>query len=70
MERICPQDCDRYEIVVKRVGRSDPLETNVLGEKETQKILRLIGLLNLQNLRSALRELNEGCPRKRITSAA
>ena len=49
---------DRYEIVIKKVGASYPIEIDVLGDSQTQVILRVIGLLNL---RSAQGEVNEGC---------
>jgi hypothetical protein len=40
---------DKYEIVVKKIGRKDPVEKNILGEKETQEVLRVIGMLNLRS---------------------
>ncbi len=58
---------DRYEIVIRKVGRDDPVEVNVMDDRATQEILRTIGVLNL---RSAFGELNEGSPRKRLTPAA
>jgi len=40
---------DRYEIIIKKVGREDPIEENVMGDRETQEILRVIGILNLRS---------------------
>ena len=40
---------DRYEIVIKKVGRDEPLEANIMGDRETQEILRVIGILNLRS---------------------
>jgi len=40
---------DKYEIVIKKVGRDEPLEANIMGDSETQEILRVIGILNLRS---------------------
>ena len=40
---------DRYEIIIKKVGREDPIEENVMGDRETQEILKVIGILNLRS---------------------
>ncbi len=40
---------DRYEIIIKKFGQNDPVETDVMGDDETQEILRLIGKLNLRS---------------------
>ena len=40
---------DKYEIIIRKVGRDEPLEANVMGEKETQEILRIIGIFNLRS---------------------
>lgn len=40
---------DRYEIIIKRLGRNDPVEKDVLGDRETQEVLYLIGRLNLRS---------------------
>ncbi len=40
---------DRYEIIIKKVGRENPIEENVMGDRETQEILRVIGILNLRS---------------------
>jgi len=40
---------DKYEIVIRKVGRDEPLEANVMGDKETQEILRIIGIFNLRS---------------------
>ena len=40
---------DKYEIVVKKIGRKVPVEKNILGDKETQEVLRVIGMLNLRS---------------------
>lgn len=39
----------RYEIAIKRIGKDAPIEINVMGDSETQEILRLIGMLNLRS---------------------
>jgi hypothetical protein len=40
---------DRYEIIIKKLGRKDPVEKDVLGDRETQQVLQLIGRLNLRS---------------------
>ena len=49
---------DRYEIIIKKFGQSDTIETSVMGDRQTQEILRLIGLLNVRN---ALGKFDEEC---------
>ncbi len=50
MIRIQEQSCeDKYEIVIRKVGRDEPIEQNVMGDKETQEILKIIGILNLRS---------------------
>ncbi|MFH1201808.1 MAG: hypothetical protein V1674_02830 [Candidatus Omnitrophota bacterium] len=49
MKRIEQRDEDRYEIVIKKVGRDEPLEANIMGDRETQEVLRVIGILNLRS---------------------
>lgn len=39
---------EKYEIVIKKVGREDPLETDIMSEREIQEILMMIGKLNLR----------------------
>jgi hypothetical protein len=40
---------DRYEIIIKRLGRQNPVEKDIMGDRETQQILQLIGRLNLRS---------------------
>jgi hypothetical protein len=40
---------DRYEIIIKKFGKNDPVEIDVMGDDETQEVLRLIGRLNLRS---------------------
>ena len=40
---------ERYEIIIKRLGGNDPVEIDVMGDYETQEVLRLIGRLNLRS---------------------
>ncbi|MCX5707770.1 MAG: hypothetical protein NTY14_02110 [Candidatus Omnitrophica bacterium] len=40
---------ERYEIIIKKFGGEDPIETDIMGDQETQEILHLIGELNLRS---------------------
>jgi len=40
---------DKYEIIIKKCGREDPVETDIMGDRETMEILELIGRLNLRS---------------------
>ena len=40
---------DKYEIIIRKVGRDEPVEENIMGDKETQEILRIIGVFNLRS---------------------
>lgn len=49
MKRDANEKEERYEIIVKKFGGNDPVETNVMGDRETMEVLRLIGKLNLRS---------------------
>jgi len=40
---------DKYEIIIKKFGRNELVETDIMGERETQEVLYLIGKLNLRS---------------------
>lgn len=40
---------EKYEVIIKKIGREDPIETNIMCEKEIQEILMVIGKLNLRS---------------------
>ena len=40
---------DKYEIIIKRFGHDELVETDIMGDRETQEILQLIGELNLRS---------------------
>ena len=40
---------DKYEIIIKKFGGKDPVETDIMGDRETMEILQLIGRLNLRS---------------------
>jgi len=40
---------DKYEIIIKKFGGQDPVEIDVMGDRETMEVLRLIGKLNLRS---------------------
>jgi hypothetical protein len=40
---------ERYEIIIKRFGGEETIETDVMGDRETQEVLHLIGELNLRS---------------------
>jgi hypothetical protein len=40
---------DKYEIIIKRFGRDELIETDIMGDRETQEVLQLIGELNLRS---------------------
>lgn len=40
---------DRYEVIVRKVGEIDPVEMNVLMDRQIQEVLYLIGRLNSRN---------------------
>ncbi len=40
---------EKYEIIIKRCGMEEPVETDIMGEQETQEVLYLIGRLNLRS---------------------
>ncbi len=40
---------DRYEVIVRKVGEIDPVEMNVLMDRQIQEVLHLIGRLNSRN---------------------
>jgi hypothetical protein len=49
MEKTHKEKEDKYEIIIKKLGREELIETDVMGDRETQEILRLIGELNLRS---------------------
>jgi hypothetical protein len=49
MEKIYKEKEDKYEIIIKRFGRDELIETDIMGDRETQEILQLIGELNLRS---------------------
>jgi hypothetical protein len=49
MKRMNSKEEDRYEIVIRKYGDDQPIETDVMGDRETQEILHLIGELNLRS---------------------
>jgi hypothetical protein len=40
---------ERYEIIIKKCGMDEPVETDIMGERETREVLYLIGKLNLRS---------------------
>lgn len=43
------ENCEeKYEIVIKKLGRHDPLEINIMSERQIQEVLMTIGKLNLR----------------------
>jgi hypothetical protein len=40
---------ERYEIIIKKFGGKETIETDIMGDQETQEILHLIGELNLRS---------------------
>ncbi len=49
MEKTYKEKEDKYEIIIKRLGRDELIETDIMGDRETQEILQLIGELNLRS---------------------
>jgi hypothetical protein len=49
MKMNCREKEDRYEIIIKKFGNEEPIETDIMGDRETQEILHLIGELNLRS---------------------
>ncbi len=41
------EKADEYEIIIKKVGDKKPVETNIMSDWHTQKILWFIGRINL-----------------------
>ncbi len=41
---------EKYEIVIKKIGIEDPLETNIMSERQIQEVLMTIGKLNLRGV--------------------
>jgi hypothetical protein len=41
---------DKYEIIIKRCGVEDPVETDIMDDWETQEVLYLIGQLNSRKM--------------------
>lgn len=39
---------EKYEIIIKKLGKQDPLEINIMSEKQIQEVLVMIGKLNLR----------------------
>ena len=48
MKRREKMEEERYEIIIKKLGDDEPVETDVMGDSETREILHLIGRLNLR----------------------
>jgi hypothetical protein len=40
---------DTYEIIIRKCGQEDPVETDIMGDQETREILHLIGRLNTRS---------------------
>jgi hypothetical protein len=40
---------DKYEISIKKFGRNELVETDIMNDRETQEVLYLIGKLNLRS---------------------
>ncbi|MDD5347995.1 MAG: hypothetical protein PHT59_05215 [Candidatus Omnitrophica bacterium] len=40
---------DRYEVIIRRLGNSDTVETDVLDDRQTQAVLYMIGTLKARN---------------------
>ena len=40
---------DTYEIIIRKCGQDDPVETDIMGDGETREILELIGRLNTRS---------------------
>jgi hypothetical protein len=40
---------ERYEIIIRKFGGNETIETDVMGDRETQEVLHLIGELNLRS---------------------
>jgi len=49
MEHDAKEKEDRYEIIIKKFGGQDPVEVDVMGDRETMEVLQLIGKLNLRS---------------------
>jgi hypothetical protein len=49
MKRNKEDQGDKYEIIIKRFGSKDPVEIDIMGDRETREILYLIGKLNLRS---------------------
>jgi len=45
MKRKFDQPEDRYEIVIRKLGAVDPVETDVMSDSQTQEVLYFIGRL-------------------------
>jgi hypothetical protein len=37
---------DQYEIIIKKLGKEELVEIDVMGDRETREVLHLIGRLN------------------------
>ena len=49
MKRKCREEEDKYEIVIRKFGENEPVETDIMDDRQTQEILHLIGELNLRS---------------------
>jgi hypothetical protein len=49
MKRNVKDTEDKYEIIIKKCGRKDPVEIDVMNDRETREILHFIGRLNLRS---------------------
>ncbi len=49
MSKELEKEDDKYEIVIRKIGRRIPVETDIMNDREIQTVLYCIGMLNLRN---------------------